>query len=237
MATPHISAEKKDIAPIVIMPGDPLRAKHIVENYFDDYEPINAVRNMYGYTGHYKGKRMTVFASGMGMPSIGIYGYELYNFYDVETIVRVGSCGGFKEDIKLLDVILVDKAYTNSTFAKMFSYFDEKEIEADHDLNEHIAEIAKHKNMKLHRGRVITSDIFDVYIDNEIFFSHYPSNLDYLGAEMEAFGLLFLAKLLNKKASCLLTVVDSHYDKTVITSEERQNSLNKMIELALDSLV
>lgn len=237
MPTPHIEAEKKDIASIVIMPGDPLRAKHIVEEYFDDYEPINSVRNMYGYTGHYKGKRMTVFASGMGMPSIGIYAYELFNFYDVETIIRVGSCGAFKEDIKLLDVILVDTAYTKSTFAEMFSYYYENEIEADKELNEIIANKAKEKNLKIHRGRVITSDIFDVYVDNEIFFSHYPSDLDYLGAEMEAFALLFLAKLLGRKAACLLTVVDSHYDKTVVSSSDRQNSLNKMICLALDSLV
>ena len=237
MSTPHIEAKKEDIAKTVIMPGDPLRAKHIVENYFDDYKQVNSVRNMLAYTGHYKGKRITVFSSGMGMPSIGIYAYELYNFYDVETIIRVGSCGGFKEDIKLLDIILVDRAYTMSSFAKMFSYYEEKEIEADKELNEIIYAKAKEKKMKLHRGRVITSDIFDVYIDNEIFFGHYPSNLDYLGAEMEAFALLFLAKLFDKKATCLLTVVDSHYDKTVISSEDRQKSLNNMIELALDSIV
>ena len=237
MATAHIQAEKKDIAPIVLMPGDPLRAKHIVENYFDDYEPINAVRNMYGYTGHYKGKRMTVFASGMGMPSIGIYAYELYNFYDVETIVRIGSCGSFKKDIKLLDVILADSAYTESTFAKVFSYYEKKEVEADKELNALILNKAKDKNVKVHHGRIITSDIFDVYIDHEIFFSHYPDNLDYLGVEMEAFALFFLAKLLDKKATCLLTVVDSHHDKTVVSAQAKQESLNQMIELALDSLV
>lgn len=237
MATAHIQADEKDIAPIVLMPGDPLRAKHIVENYFDDYEPINAVRNMYGYTGHYKGKRMTVFASGMGMPSIGIYAYELFEFYHVDTIVRIGSCGTFKKDIKLLDVILADSAYTESTFAKVFSYYEKKEIEADRELNDIILKKAFDKKMNVHHGRIITSDIFDVYIDNEIFLSHYPDNLDYLGVEMEAFALFFLAKLLDKKAACLLTVVDSHYDKTIITSSQRQNSLNKMIELALDSLV
>lgn len=237
MATPHIQAEKKDIASIVLMPGDPLRAKHIVENYFDDYEPINAVRNMYGYTGHYKGKRMTVFASGMGMPSIGIYAYELYNYYDVETIVRIGSCGAFKEDIKILDVILADSAYTESTFAKMFSYYEEKEVESSKELNDLITKKAQEKNMKLHKGRIITSDIFEVYIDHEIFFSHYPDNIDYLGVEMEAYALFFLAKLLDKKAACLLTVVDSHHDKTEVTPEQRQTSLNQMIELALDSFV
>ena len=237
MATPHIQADKKDIAPIVLMPGDPLRAKYIVENYFDDYEPINAIRNMYGYTGHYKGIRMTVFASGMGMPSIGIYAYELYKFYDVETIVRIGSCGAFKKEIKLLDVILADSAYTESTFAKMFSYYEKKEVEATKELNELIISKAKEKNINLHHGRIITSDIFDVYIDHEIFFSHYPNNIDYLGVEMEAYALFFLAKLLNKKATCLLTVVDSHHDKTEVSSNDRQNSLNQMIELALDCFV
>ncbi len=237
MATPHIQAEKGDIASVVIMPGDPLRAKYIVENFFDEYEPINALRNMYGYTGYYKGKRMTVFASGMGMPSIGIYAYELYNFYDVDTIIRIGTCGSFKEDIGLLDVILVDSAYTKSTFAEMFSYFKEKEVEADKELNELILKNAIIKNIKIHHGRVITSDIFGVYVDTEVFFGHYPPNLDYLGVEMEAYALLFLGKLLNKKATCLLTVVDSINDKREVSPSDRENSLNTMIELALNSLV
>lgn len=237
MATPHIEAEKEDIASLVIMPGDPLRAKHIVEEYFDDYKQVNSVRNMFAYTGHYKGKRITVFASGMGMPSMGIYAYELYNFYDVETIIRVGSCGGLKEDIKVLDVIMADSAYTVSTFAKTFRNYDGHEVEATKELNEIILNKAREKSIDVRHGRIITSDVFDVYVDKDEFYSNFPKDLEYIAAEMEAFALFFLAKLLNKKAACLLTVVDSHYDKRAVSSEERQNSLNNMIELALDSLV
>ena len=143
MPTPHIEAQKCDIAPIVIMPGDPLRAKHIVEEYFDDYKQVNSVRNMFGYTGHYKGVRMTVFASGMGMPSMGIYAYELYKFYDVEKIIRVGSCGALKENIKLLDVVMADSAYTASTFAKMFTGESLHEVEATKEVNNIILNKAK----------------------------------------------------------------------------------------------
>ena len=237
MPTPHIEAQKCDIAPIVIMPGDPLRAKHIVEEYFDDYKQVNSVRNMFGYTGHYKGVRMTVFASGMGMPSMGIYAYELYKFYDVEKIIRVGSCGALKENIKLLDVVMADSAYTASTFAKMFTGESLHEVEATKEVNNIILNKAKEKNINIHHGRIITTDVFDVYVDKEKYNKNFPSDLDYLAAEMETFALFFLAKYLNRQAASLLTVVDSVYDKTVVSSKDRQNSLNEMITLALDSLV
>ena len=237
MPTPHIEAQKCDIAPIVIMPGDPLRAKHIVEEYFDDYKQVNSVRNMFGYTGHYKGVRMTVFASGMGMPSMGIYAYELYKFYDVEKIIRVGSCGALKENIKLLDVVMADSAYTASTFAKMFTGESLHEVEATKEVNNIILNKAKEKKINIHHGRIITTDVFDVYVDKEKYNKNFPSDLDYLAAEMETFALFFLAKYLNRQAASLLTVVDSVYDKTVVSSKDRQNSLNEMITLALDSLV
>ncbi|MEG0026298.1 MAG: purine-nucleoside phosphorylase [Bacilli bacterium] len=234
--TPHIEAKKEDIAKVVIMPGDPLRALMIAQNYLTNYKIVNTVRNMKAYTGYYKNKRVTIFASGMGIPSIGIYAYELYKFYEVETIIRVGTCGSFHKNIKMLDIILADSAYSNSTFAQMFNHTLDKEMHACKSLNNHIEKIANIKNILLHRGLIITSDVFDVYVNHDEFIKNYPINKEYLASEMEAFGLFFLAKILNRKASCLLTVVDSYEQKESISSQERQNSMNQMIELALESL-
>ena len=134
--TAHNEAKKGEIAEIVIMPGDPLRAKYIVENFFESYELVNSVRNIFAYTGMYKGKRLTVMASGMGMPSMGIYCYELYKFYDVKTIIRVGSCGAYDESVDLLDTILVDGSFTPGNFAKNYNNQDVKFVKADEKLNE-----------------------------------------------------------------------------------------------------
>lgn len=237
MATPHIGCEKEDIARTVLMPGDPLRAKYIAENFLDDYKLVNEVRNMLGYTGTYKGKRVTVFASGMGIPSIGIYSYELYKYYDVENIIRIGTCGSYNKDIKLLDVILSSGAYCKSYFDELLDGVDVDFIQSSDELNRKIMNSAKVKNIDLKYGKTITSDVFDLYCDDkEKFRSNFP-DMEFLSTEMEAFGLFYIAKKLGKEASCLMTVVDSLYDKRSLSSEDREKSLNDMITLALESII
>ena len=237
MATTHIESKVEDIAPVVLMPGDPLRAKYIAENFLDNAKLINKVRNMFGYTGTYKGKRVTVFASGMGVPSIGIYSYELYKFYNVEKIIRIGSCGTYDKDIKMLDVILSTGAYCKSHFDQLFDGVDIDFIQSSESLNRRIINTAKKNNTKLCVGKTITSDVFDPYIDDkEKFRDNFPDK-KFLGIEMEAFGLFYVAKKLNREAACLMTVVDSLYDKRSLSSEEREKSLDDMITLALESII
>lgn len=237
MATPHIGCEKSDIAETVLMPGDPLRAKYIAENFLEDAKLVNEVRNMFGYTGTYKGKKVTVFASGMGIPSIGIYSYELYKFYDVKNIIRIGTCGSFNKDIKLLDVILSSGAYCKSYFDQLLDGVDVDFIQSSSELNRKIMNAAKIKGLNLKYGKTITSDVFDLYCDDEEKFrGNYP-DMDFLSVEMEAFGLFYIAKKLGKEASCLMTVVDSLFDKRSLTSEDREKSLNDMITMALDSII
>lgn len=235
MATPHIESKKEDIAEVVLMPGDPLRAKYIAEKFLTDYQLINTVRNMFGYTGYYKGKRVTVFASGMGIPSIGIYSYELFKFYDVKKIIRIGTSGSFHKDVKILDVVLSQGAYCKSYFDQLLDNHDIDYIEASEELNQQLLDTAKEKNCSIQVGKTITSDVFDLYSDDEEKFrGNFPDD-NFLAVEMEAFGLFYVAKKLNRQAACLMTVVDSLYDKRSLTSEEREKSLDKMILLALDA--
>ena len=233
--TVHNEANKEDIAKTVIMPGDPLRVEMIANKYLKDAKKVNSLRGISAYTGYYKDKRITVMASGMGIPSIGIYSYELYKFYDVENIIRIGTCGANREDIKLLDVILADSAFSLSTFAYLFDGDTSNTMNASNELNNIIKEFAKIENVPLKEGKIITSDVFNVYVDKDEYMGKFPKDLNTLASEMEAFGLFFIAKKLNKKASCLLTVVDSQYDEREISSADRQNSLNTMIELALEA--
>lgn len=234
--TPHISADKKDVENIVLMPGDPLRAKYIADNFLDDVKQINSIRNIWAYTGTYKGKRITIFPSGMGMPSIGIYCYELYKFYDVDTIIRIGSCGAYSEDLNLFDTILVDTSYTEGNFAKALHGLDCHTADADSKTNDIIEKTAKQIGIKYVKGTTLCSECFDYYIDSiDALISRFPKDLNIIGAEMEAFALFYTAKYLGKKASCLLTVVDSHAKKQEVSSEEREKSLNDMITLALES--
>ena len=234
--TAHNEAKKEEIAKKVIMPGDPLRAKYIAETYLEDYKLVNNIRNMYAYTGTYKGQKVTVMASGMGIPSIGIYSYELFKFYDVDQIIRVGTCGSFNKDIKLRDVILSKGAYCKTYFPKLLDNNDVDFVESDIELNEKILNTAKEKNIDIKYGKTITSDVFDLYCDSaEEFESNFSD--EYLSVEMEAFGLFYIAKKFNKQATCIMTAVDSKYDKGSITPEERQTSLDDMITLALDSIL
>ena len=235
--TAHIESKKEDIAEVVLMPGDPLRAKYIAENFLTDYKLVNKVRNMFGYTGYYKGKRVTVFASGMGIPSIGIYSYELYKFYDVKKIIRIGTSGSFNKNIKVKDVVLSSGAYCKSYFDQLFDGNDINFIKSSESLNEKIKTVATNKNIPLKIGKTITSDVFDLYSSSmEKFKSNYPEE-DYLAVEMEAFGLFYMANRLGREASCLMTVVDSFYDEKSLTSEEREKSLNEMITIALESVL
>ncbi len=231
MATPHIESNKEDIADIVLMPGDPLRAKYIAEHYLDNYKLVNDVRNMYGYTGYYKNRKVTVFASGMGIPSACIYTYELYNFYDVKRIIRIGSCGSLKPSIKLLDLVLATSAYSKTSFDELIDNKDLNEVESSTITNNSIESTADRLNINLNIGKIITSDAFYT-ADN--FLDSFPK-ADYLAVEMEAFGIFYLAKKFNREASCILTVVDSKYTKEEVSSEDREKSLDKMVLLALES--
>ena len=234
--TPHNESKKEDIAKIVLMPGDPLRAKYIADTFLKDVKLVNSVRNMLGYTGTYKGKRLTVFASGMGMPSIGIYSYELYKFYDVDTIIRIGSCGAYTEELNFLDTILVDNSYTEGNYAFELTG-EEKHIDSSNaEVNSIIENTAKELDIPYVKGNTLCTDCFDYYVKdvNELI-KRFPKDLNIIGAEMEAFALFYNAHYLGKKASCLLSVVDSHYKHEEISAEERQTSLNSMITLALES--
>lgn len=230
----HNEAKKEDIEKIVVMPGDPLRAKYIAENFLTDAKLVNSIRGMYAYTGVYKDKKITVMAHGMGMASMGIYSYELYKFYDVDCIIRIGSCGAYKDELKLLDTLLVEKVYTESNFAYSYNSDNTKEVYATSEINELIEKVAKENNLQYKKTNTFCTDGFDPYIDNlQVLLDRLPK--DITASEMEAFALFYMAKMLNKKAACLLTVVDSLYDKKNLTAEERQTSLNNMITLALET--
>ena len=234
----HCNAKKEDIAKTVLMPGDPLRAKYIAENFLENARLVNTVRNMLAYTGTYKGKEITVFSHGMGMASMGIYCYELYKFYDVENIIRIGSCGAYSEDLNIFDTILVDKSYTEGNFAYEWNEKDCHLIESSEFLNEIIEGTAKEINIPYIKGNTLCSDCFDGYLESiPNLIKRFPKELNIIGAEMEAFALFYMAHYLGRQASCLLTVVDSHYKKQEISSEEREKSLNNMITLALESAI
>ena len=236
MSTPHNEAKIGEIAKTVIMPGDPLRAKYIAENFLDNYKLVNSVRGMYAYTGTYKGKEITIMAHGMGMPSIGIYCYELYKIYGVENIIRIGSCGAYKPELKLFDIILSENVFTESNFALTLNNEDCHLVSSDSSLNNIIIDTSKKTNINIYTGNTVCTDCFDVYMtDVNQFLSRIPEGFNPASAEMEAFALFYVAKVLNKKAACLMSVVDSKYITEIATPEERQTGLNNMIKLALDS--
>lgn len=232
--TVHNNAIKGDIAEVVLMPGDPLRAKYIAENFLDNPVCFNEVRGMLGFTGLYKGKKISVMGSGMGMPSIGIYSYELYKFYDVKKIIRIGSCGAYDDSLELLDTILVDKSYSEGNFALTYRNSDEHIIEGSKSLSNSIKEVANKLNIKLVCGNVFTSECFDWYIDVEKLLSRIPKEYNVIAAEMESYALFNVAKDLEREAACLLTVVDSHTKKTLVSTSDREKALNDMIKVALE---
>ena len=230
--TPHNEAKKEDIAKVVLMPGDPLRAKYIAENFLENYKVVNSVRGMLAYTGEYKGKRVTVMGHGMGIPSVGIYSYELFKFYDVDSIIRIGSCGAYKEEINLRDVILVDNAYSESTYALVQSGFEGNMTKANDELNEKIKNTASELNIDVLYSNIHSSDVFySDTTDIKMLSEKYGCS----AVEMESFGLFHNANVLNKKAACILTVTDSLVKKGELSADERRTSLNNMIKLALET--
>lgn len=236
--TPHIEAKKGEIAKTVLMPGDPLRAKLIADNYLENAKLVSSVRNIYAYTGTYKGKEITVMASGMGIPSMGIYSYELFKFYDVENIIRLGSCGGYTKDLKMFDLVLVDNTYTESNYALSLTNEDCHYISSSNVLNSKIEEVSNALSIPVVKANTLCGEVFDRYMsDMNKMIDRLPKEYNISGAEMEAFALFYNAKLLNKNASCLLTVVDSYYYDEKATAEQRQNSLNQMIRLGLESAI
>ena len=237
MPTPHIESKKEEIASKVLMPGDPLRAKYIAENYLEDYKLVNKVRNMFFYTGYYKGQIITIASSGMGIPSMGIYAYELINEYDVKEIIRIGTCGSFNEEIKINDLILSTGSYCYTYFPKLLDNNNCSYIDSSNVLNNKIKELSNNLNINLKIGKTITSDVFDVYCDDINEFRSNYKDTSCLGVEMEAFALYYLANKYNIKATTLMTVVDSLYDNRTLTSNERETGLNNMITLALESLI
>lgn len=232
--TPHNNAKIGEIAKNVLMPGDPLRAKFIAETFLENIKLVNSVRNMLAYTGEYKGKEITVMASGMGMPSIGIYSYELYSQYGVENIVRVGSAGAYTDKLNLFDVVLAESAWSESSFAKTQNGYDKDTTYPDRELNEKIIETAKKLNIPLHLEKIHSSDVFytEPNVDGykEINAKHGCECV-----EMESFALFHNAKVLGKKAACLLTISDSFTSEQKATPEERQTAFINMMKIALET--
>lgn len=232
--TPHIKAEIGQIAKTVLMPGDPLRAKMVAENYLENPQLVSDVRGILAYTGLYKGKEITVMASGMGMPSIGIYSYELYKFYNVENIIRIGTAGAYTDKLNLLDIVLVDEAFSESSFAENQNGYSKRTIKSSEDLNNTILDTASSLQIPVTLGTIHSSDVFYSDVCD---FNKLRDEYGCLGVEMESFALFHNAKVLNKNATCLLTISDSFLFKGNLSSEERQNSLHQMITLALESAI
>ncbi len=234
--TPHIEVvDKSTIAKTVLMPGDPLRAEYIAKTYLTDSVQFNNVRGMKGFTGKYRGQRVSVMGSGMGMPSMGIYSYELFAFYDVDNIIRIGSCGAYAESLKLYDVLLVEEAWSESTYAKVQSGYDGDTISSSEVILKSLIDSANRLDIPIERGRIHSSDVF--YKENFLAFECIRDEHDCIAVEMESFALFANAKLLNKNAGCILTVSDSLVSGEMTTAQERQNSFTKMMEIALDSVL
>ncbi len=234
MSTPHINAEKGDIAKTVLMPGDPLRSKFIAENFLESPVLFNNVRGIQGYTGTYKGHRVSVMASGMGIPSIGIYSYELYNFFDVENIIRVGSAGGLADDIRLRDIVIGLGANTNSNFASQFGLDGTVAPTCSYKLLNAAVSAADTLDIKIHVGNLYSSDIF--YNADETV-NLKQKELGALAVEMEAAGLYLNAMKAGKNALAICTVSDLPLTGESCTAEERQNTFTQMMRLALETAI
>lgn len=234
MPTPHNEALKEDISKTVIMPGDPMRAKYIAENYLSDYKLVNKVRGMYAYTGYYKNKRVTVMAHGMGNPSVGIYSYELYKFYDVDNIIRVGSAGATTNMLPLKSIVLAEKSYSKSSYALVQNDTDKKVLSSSEILNDKIIKTAKDLNINVLKSIVYNSDVFYNETENpSVLFKEYGCT----AIEMETFALFHNANVLGKNAACLLTISDNLVTKESLSSIDRQTGFDEMIKLALESVL
>lgn len=234
--TPHISvADPNKIAKTVLMPGDPLRAKFIADHFMTEVEQINQVRNMLGYTGLYQGRKVTVFASGMGLSSIGIYSYELFRFYDVDNIIRVGSAGAYTDQLKMYDIVLAEDAYSESSFART----QDPDCTADvmkpaAQLNDKLERSAGQLDIPLLKGRVHSSEVF--YKQDPEHYQKLFREQHCICVEMEAFALFHNANVTGKNAACILTVSDSLVTHEATTAAEREQAFTEMMKVALGTV-
>ena len=233
----HIKCKKTDIASNVLMPGDPLRAKYIAEKFLDDAKLVTKVRNMFGYTGTYKGKEVTIMGSGMGMPSMSIYAYELFRYFDVKKVIRIGTCGVVTPLVNVPEVILAKDVYSLSNFAYNYDGTTTHLEKPSIKLNDKIKKVAKSKKMNIQYGTILTCDAFGPYINMDKILKRIPKNIKPIAEEMEAYALMHIAKIFKRDAACIVTAVDSKFSDIVLSIEDRERSLDDMILLALDSII
>ena len=233
----HIACTESDIAPIVVMPGDPLRAKYIADNFLSEAKLVSDTRNMFVFTGNYKGVRVTVMGSGMGMPSMSIYAFELFYFFNVKKIIRVGTCGGLIPELNVPDVVIVDKAYNEGNFAYSYNGDPTHIAYPSKHLNAIINEMADSQGIHVYNGTAMSTEQFGFYSDNEHVLKRVPKNIQIVAEEMEAFALFHIADSFECEAACILTVVDSKFSETFMSQEDREKSLNESITLALESII
>ena len=245
----HINAKKDEIATLVLLPGDPLRAKYIAEKFLDDAKLVTSVRNMLGFTGYYKGTRITVMGSGMGMPSCGIYAFELFYFYDVQKVIRIGTCGCCDKSIEIPEIILADQIYSESKFAYSFDGYKGNIVFPSLGLTNRIEEVARKNNKKIHKGALMTTDVFGPYADEEKIMERAPKGLKILGeGEVIIKDNFHSGKecmiitsnhnydCFGREAAAMVSVVDSKFSDKILSVKDRQTSLDEMIVLALESL-
>ena len=233
MPTPHNSGKKEDFAKTVLMPGDPLRSKFIAETFLTDPVLVNNVRGVQGYTGTWKGVPVTVMASGMGMPAIGIYSWELFNFYDVENIIRIGSAGALQDDVKLMDIVFGQAACTNSNYGAQFGVGGTFAPIADFELLSTAVEIAREQGATYHVGNILSGDNF--YYAEGGSTSDKWKKMGVLAVEMEAAALYMNAAYAGKRALCLCTISDHLYRPEELSAEQRQVGFTQMMQIALDT--
>lgn len=229
--TAHNGAKQGDFAKTVLMPGDPLRAKYIAETYLESPRQVTAVRNMFGYTGTYHGKEISIMGAGMGMPSIGIYSYELFNFYDVDNIIRIGSAGALQDHIKLMDVVIGMGACTDSNYAYQYGLPGTFAPIADYELMSRAIKAANEQGTNVVVGNVLSSDVFYNQYEkvNDLW-----RDMGVLAVEMEAAALYMNAAKAKKRALCMLTISDHLYRGEALSAEDRQLGFGKMMEVALE---
>lgn len=233
----HIACSKEDISPLVVMPGDPLRAKYIAEKYLRDAKLVSDTRNMYVYTGYYNDERVTVMGSGMGMPSMSIYAFELFYFFGVKKIIRVGTCGGLDPKLKVPDIIVVDKSYNEGNFAYAYNGDPTHIALPSKKLLKTINDEAQNEGIPVINGTVLTTEVFDFYSDYKSTLKRVPKNIHILAGEMEAFALFHLADSFDLDAACILTVVNTESSSEVMSQKDRETSLDTSIVLALNSII
>ncbi len=232
----HIEAGA-DIGSFVIFPGDPLRAKYIAEHFLEQAKLVTNIRNMSGYTGFYKGQKITVMGSGMGMPSASIYTFELIHYFHVTKIMRIGTCGAVSPEAEIGDIILADAVYSESNFAYTYNNYPNFVVKPHEALTKAVETTARELNIKIRKGMMTTMDVFGPYIDFERVLKRIPEEYNILAEEMEAFGIIHVANSCDVAAAVMATVVDSKYSQVVLSPQERETNLNNMIKLALEAII